>query len=261
VKEEGVIFNSHIDGKAVFLTPEKSIEIQHLLGSTITMCFDQCIKQPADYASTKAAMELSLRWALRSKDVYVSREGYGIFGIIQGGVFEDLRKYSTMAMLDIDFPGYAIGGLAVGETQETMFKILEYTTSLLPENKPRYLMGVGKPSDIIGAVHRGIDMFDCVLPTRSGRNGQAFVRGGVINIRNAKYINDLTSLDEQCNCYTCVNHTKAYLNHLIKSKEILGAMLMTIHNITHYNNMMAAIRYDIKNNMFHHSSATHKAFY
>ena len=183
-----------------------------------------------------------MRWAMRSRDSYLERDGYGIFGIVQGSVYPELRKYSANFLNDLNFDGYAVGGLAVGESQEIMFDVLDYTTPLLPENKPRYLMGVGKPSDIIGAVQRGVDMFDCVLPTRSGRNGQAFVRGGTINIRNAQYAEDNKPLDEKCNCYTCTNHHRAYLHHLVKSKEILGAILMTWHNIQYYQDLMLELR-------------------
>lgn len=245
ISEEGVQFKSHIDGSSHKLTPERSITIQDMLGSNITMCFDECIQYPASWNEVKNSMELSLRWALRSKNTYVKRQGYGLFGIIQGGVYEDLRMTSVTEMEKLDFDGYAIGGLAVGEGQEQMFEVLNYTAPALPEDKPRYLMGVGKPSDIVGAVQRGVDMFDCVLPTRSGRNGQAFVHGGTINIRNAQYGEDPTPLDQHCSCYTCQNHTRAYLHHIVRSGEILGAMLMTQHNIHFYNDLMEAIREDI----------------
>ena len=242
VEESGVAFSSHIDGKKYFLTPEYSIDIQKKLGSTITMAFDECITYPASAIDAQKSTELSMRWAVRSRDSYLERDGYGIFGIVQGGVYPELRKYSANFLNDLNFDGYAVGGLAVGESQEIMFDVLDYTAPLLPENKPRYLMGVGKPSDIIGAVQRGVDMFDCVLPTRSGRNGQAFVRGGTINIRNAQYAEDNKPLDEKCNCYTCINHHRAYLHHLVKSKEILGAILMTWHNIQYYQDLMLELR-------------------
>jgi len=248
ISQEGVKFRSHIDGSLHNLTPERSIEIQRLLGSNITMCFDECIEYPSTWHNVKKSMELSLRWAIRSKEAYIEREGYGLFGIVQGGVYEDLRIESLAGLEKLDFDGYAVGGLAVGEGQEIMFQVLDYIGHSLPQNKPRYLMGVGKPSDILGAVERGIDMFDCVLPSRSGRNGQAFVRKGTINIRNSRYANDEGPLDSQCNCYTCVNHTRAYLHHLVRSGEILGAMLMTRHNIHYYNDLMVAIRADIEKN-------------
>ncbi len=246
ISEEGVKFKSHIDGSSHNLTPERSIQIQHLLGSNITMCFDECIQYPATWHEVKKSMELSLRWAVRSKDAYIQRPGYGLFGIVQGGIYEDLRRFSVAEMTKLDFDGYAVGGLAVGEGQDVMFEVLNYTAPALPQHKPRYLMGVGKPSDILGAVQRGIDMFDCVLPTRSGRNGQAFIRGKAINIRNSQYSNDNSPLDSECSCYTCQNHTKAYLHHLVRAGEILGAMLMTKHNIQYYNDLMKAIRSDIE---------------
>lgn len=247
IKENGVLFNSHIDGSKHELTPERSIQIQHLLGSTITMAFDECIPHPSSYDATHKSMELSMRWAQRSKDAYVARDGYGIFGIVQGGIYGDLRAQSATSLKNIDFDGYAIGGLAVGEPQDVMFQVLDETLPSLPKEKPRYLMGVGKPSDIIGAVDRGVDMFDCVLPTRSGRNGQAFVRSGTINIRNAKYADDLSPLDQDCACQTCAHYSRAYLHHLVKSREILGAMLMTWHNLHYYQDIMRALREQILN--------------
>ena len=250
ISDEGVEFSSHIDGTKHFLTPEKSIEIQHQLGSDITMIFDECVEFPATYDKAKKAMERSIAWALRSKKAFKKRDGYGIFGIVQGSTFKDLREISAKKLIEIDFDGYAIGGLAVGEGQKEMFEVLDYCVDFLPQNKPRYLMGVGKPSDIIGAVARGIDMFDCVIPTRSGRTGQAFVRNGTINIRNAKYRFDEKPLDEKCNCYACKNHSRAYLNHLVKANEILGAMLLTEHNIFYYQDLMKEIREAIENNNF-----------
>ncbi len=243
--ETGVTFRSHIDGSKHHLTPEKSMEIQHLLDSTITMAFDECTPYPATYEEVKTSMELSMRWAKRSKDAYQKRNGYGLFGIVQGGVHADLRQESAKALLDIGFDGYAIGGLAVGEGQKLMFDTLDVTVPYLPEHKPRYLMGVGKPDDIIGAVKRGVDMFDCVLPTRSGRNGQAFTSHGTVNIRNSKYAEDLNPLDQACECPTCSNHSLAYLHHLVKAKEILGAMLMTQHNIYYYQKLMKDLRQQI----------------
>jgi len=254
ISDNGVEFSSHIDGSKHFLTPEKSIEIQHKLNSDITMIFDECVKYPATYEETKQAMDRSLAWAQRSKDAFTQRDGYGIFGIVQGGVHEDLRKVSAQGLQEIGFDGYAIGGLAVGEGQEVMLKVLDYTPDFLPQEKPRYLMGVGKPSDIVGAVLRGIDMFDCVIPTRSGRTGQAFVRDGkrdgVINIRNAKYRDDFNPLDEKCGCYACKNHSRAYLHHLNKAGEILAAMLLTEHNIFYYQDLMRDIRAAIEEGRF-----------
>ena len=250
ITDDGVEFSSHLDGSKHFVTPEKSIEIQHKLDSDITMIFDECVEFPATHNQAKEAMERSLIWAKRSKEAFQKRAGYGIFGIVQGSVFQDLREISAEKLIEIGFDGYAIGGLAVGEGQEEMFKVLDYLPDLLPQNQPRYLMGVGKPADIVGAVLRGVDMFDCVIPTRSGRTGQAFVRGGVINIRNAKYHNDQKPLDEKCPCYACQNHSRAYLHHLVKSNEILGAMLMSEHNIFYYQDLMQDIRRAIEEGSF-----------
>ncbi len=250
INDDGVEFSSHIDGAKHFLTPEKSIEIQHKLGSDITMIFDECIKYPATYDETKKAMERSVAWAKRSKNHFIKREGYGIFGIVQGGVYQELRQISAQKLIEIGFDGYAIGGLAVGEGQKVMFEVLDYVVDFLPQDKPRYLMGVGKPSDIVGAVARGVDMFDCVIPTRSGRTGQAFVRDGAINIRNAKYRADDKPLDDKCQCYACQNHSRAYIHHLTKAEEILGAMLLTEHNIFYYQDLMKDIRYIIENGQF-----------
>lgn len=250
VTEEGVSFNSHIDGAKHMLSPERSMEIQYLLGSDITMIFDECLPYPSEYEAVAKSMELSLRWARRSKDAFIERDGYGLFGIVQGGMHQDLREISANGLLKIGFDGYAVGGLAVGEPQNLMFDILDCTVQFLPEDKPRYLMGVGKPSDIVGAVARGIDMFDCVLPTRSGRNGQAFVRGGTINIRNSKYIRDDKPLDEKCSCPACTKFSRSYLSHLVRSREILGAMLLTWHNIQYYQDLMSDIRESIKVNNF-----------
>ena len=250
ISDEGVEFSSHLDGSKHFVTPEKSIQIQHKLGSDITMIFDECVQFPATHAQAKDAMERSLAWAQRSKNAFVKREGYGIFGIVQGSTFQDLREISAKELVKIGFDGYALGGLAVGEGQESMFEVLNYSVDFLPENKPRYLMGVGKPADIVGAVARGVDMFDCVMPTRSGRTGQAFVRDGVINIRNAKYRDDDKPLDDKCSCYACLNHSRAYLHHLVKSNEILGSMLLSEHNIFYYQDLMAEIRRNIEENKF-----------
>jgi queuine tRNA-ribosyltransferase len=243
ITERGVTFASHIDGSKHELTPERSMEIQYLLGSNITMVLDECTEYPITHRRAKESMQLSLRWADRSKQAYVQRKGYGLFGIVQGSVYRDLREYCAQALVDMDFDGYAIGGnMAVSEDQALMFEALNYTTPLLPTTKPRYLMGVGKPTDIIGAVLRGVDMFDCVMPTRSARNGQAFVRGGTLNMKNAKHAEDLSPLDAECECYTCKNHTRAYIHHLIRAKEILAAMLMTWHNLQYYQDLMKVIR-------------------
>lgn len=245
ITREGVQFSSHIDGSRHMLTPERSIEIQHLLGSDITMIFDECTPYPATHEVAKKSMELSLHWAKRSKKAFTERDGYGLFGIVQGSVYPDLREISAMELQNIGYDGYAVGGLAVGEGQELMFNTLDYTVPMLDESRPRYLMGVGKPSDIIGAVERGIDMFDCVIPTRSGRNGQAFVEGGTINIRNAAHADDPSPLEPGCPCPACTNYSRAYLHHLVRSGEILGSMLMTWHNIQYYQRLMARLRDEI----------------
>jgi queuine tRNA-ribosyltransferase len=250
ISDDGVEFSSHIDGKKYFVTPEKSIDIQRQLDSDITMIFDECVSYPASYDQAKKAMERSLDWAKRSKNAFQKRDGYAIFAIVQGSTYKDLREISAKNLIDLDFDGYAIGGLAVGEGQQEMFSVLDYCPDLLPQDKPRYLMGVGKPTDILGAVARGIDMFDCVIPTRSGRTGQAFTRNGTINIRNAKYLFDSEPLDKKCQCYTCQNHSKAYLNHLVKSNEILGSMLLTSHNIYFYQDLMKEIRKSIEEQNF-----------
>lgn len=250
ITNEGVEFSSHLDGSKYFVTPERSIEIQHKLGADITMIFDECVQFPATFNQANDAMERSLLWAQRSRDAFKKRNGYGIFGIVQGSTFSDLRKISAQKLIEIGFDGYAIGGLAVGEGQEEMFKVLDYCVDYLPTDKTRYLMGVGKPSDIVGAVARGVDMFDCVMPTRSGRTGQAFVRDGVINIRNAKYRTDAKPLDEKCSCYACQNHSRAYLHHLTKANEMLGAMLLSEHNIFYYQDLMRDIRSAIEENRF-----------
>ncbi len=246
ISEKGVMFRSHIDGSSHMLSPERSTEIQYLLDATITMAFDECTPYPASFEVAKSSMELTNRWAERSRNSFIKREGYGQFGIVQGGIYEELRNISAKTLIDMDFEGYAIGGLAVGEGQSIMFDVLEYTPSLLPINKPRYLMGVGKPLDIIGAVARGVDMFDCVIPTRSGRNGQAFTSYGTVNIRNSKYAEDNNPLEEDCPCNACVNYSKAYLHHLVKIGEILGSMLMTYHNLTYFQRLMSKIRLYIK---------------
>jgi queuine tRNA-ribosyltransferase len=239
---DGVTFQSHVDGSRHRLTPERSVEIQHLLGADVTMCFDECTPFPATHEQAATSMRLSMRWAARSREAFVPRAGHGLFGIVQGSVFPDLRAESVAALTDIGFEGYAVGGLAVGEGQEAMFTTLECTTPLLPADKPRYLMGVGTPSDLIGAVRRGIDMFDCVMPTRSGRTGRAYTRGGVINIRNARHAEDNRPLDPDCACPACRNHSRAYLHHLFKANEMLGPMLLTWHNIQYYQDLMAELR-------------------
>lgn len=250
ISDAGVEFSSHLDGSKYFLTPEKSIAIQHQLGSDITMIFDECAQFPATHTQAKEAMERSLLWAEQSKNSFIKRNGYGIFGIMQGSTFKDLRKISAEKLIEIGFDGYALGGLAVGEGQKEMFEVLDYACDFLPQNNPRYLMGVGKPSDIVGSVLRGVDMFDCVIPTRSGRTGQAFTRDGTINIRNAKYRDDSRPLDEKCECYACKNHSRAYLHHLVKSGEILGSMLMSEHNIFYYQDLMRMIREAIERKDF-----------
>lgn len=242
IDENGVTFRSHIDGSAHELTPERSIGIQHQLDSNITMCFDECTPYPATEAQTAQSMRLSMRWAARSKAAFVPRAGYGIFGINQGGVFPYLRAESAEALQRIGFDGYAIGGLAVGEGQELMFKMLDSTTPLLPADRPRYLMGVGRPEDIVGAVARGVDMFDCVMPTRSGRTSQGFTRRGTVNIRNARHQRDERPLDAQCSCPACRNYSRAYLHHLFRAGEMLGPMLLTWHNLQHYQDLMQDIR-------------------
>jgi len=240
--EEGVRFRSHIDGSYHMLTPERSIEIQYLLDATITMAFDECTPYPATQSQAAESMRLSMRWARRSKDAFIERKGYGVFGIVQGSVFPDLRRESAEALREIGFPGYAIGGLAVGEGQAQMFETLDFTTHHLPTDKPRYLMGVGRPADIAGAVARGVDMFDCVMPTRSGRTAQAFTRTGELNLRNARFADDPAPLDAGCACPACTGYSRAYLRHLVKAEEILGMMLLTWHNLQFYQDLMAALR-------------------
>jgi queuine tRNA-ribosyltransferase len=242
IGEEGVEFRSHLDGSKHLLTPERSIDIQRLLGADVTMAFDECTPFRAERAVVEASMELSMRWAERSRRAFVERPGHGIFGIVQGGVHEDLRARSAKRLTEIGFDGYAIGGLAIGEGQATTFAMTEATVPYLPEDRPRYLMGVGKPSDLVGAVKRGIDMFDCVLPTRSGRTAQAFTREGTLNLRNARHVEDSTPLDPDCRCPACTGFSRGYLHHLVKAGEILAAMLLTAHNLTYYADLMAAMR-------------------
>ncbi|MEP1963080.1 tRNA guanosine(34) transglycosylase Tgt [Tateyamaria sp.] len=240
--EEGVTFKSHIDGSKHTLTPERSMEIQELLGSDIVMCFDECPALPADRDRIGRSMELSMRWAARSRAAFGDRPGYALFGIQQGGLEEDLRGQSAEALREIGFEGYAVGGLAVGEGQEAMFGCLDYAPEQLPADKPRYLMGVGKPDDIVGAVARGIDMMDCVLPSRSGRTGQVFTRHGVLNIKNARHQNDPRPLDEDCTCPACRGYSRAYLHHVFRAQEMISSMLLTWHNLHYYQQLMSGMR-------------------
>ena len=246
ITEEGVTFASHLDGSRHMLSPERSMEIQRLLGSDIVMAFDECPKADRPRDEISRSMELSMRWARRSREAFDAggehAEASALFGIQQGALDEGLRRASAEALTDIGFDGYAVGGLAVGEGQEAMFATLEYAAPMLPADRPRYLMGVGKPDDLVGAVARGIDMFDCVLPTRSGRNGQAFTWAGPLNVRNAKHAEDTAPLDERCGCPVCADYSRAYLHHLHKSGEMLGAMLTTEHNLWFYQALMAAMR-------------------
>ena len=240
--EDGVRFSSHIDGSKHLLTPERSMEIQRLLGSDIVMCFDECPALPADDATVAKSMRLSMRWAQRSRDAFGDRPGHALFGIMQGGVNRDLREESARALQGIGFDGYAVGGLAVGEGQEAMFGVLDYAPGFLPTDKPRYLMGVGKPDDMVGAVQRGIDMMDCVLPSRSGRTGQAWTRRGAVNLKNARHKDDPRPLDEACTCPACRNYSRAYLHHVVKADEIIGSMLLTWHNLHYYQELMQGLR-------------------
>ena len=242
IGEEGVEFRSHLDGSRHLLTPERSVEIQHLLGADISMALDECTPYPATREAVETSMELSMRWAERSRRAFVERPGHGIFGIAQGGVHAELRQRSAARLVEIGFDGYAIGGLAIGEGQDTTFALVEATVPALPEDRPRYLMGVGKPADLVGAVRRGIDMFDCVLPTRSGRTGQAFTREGALNLRNARHAEDPAPLDAQCRCPACTGFSRAYLHHLTKAGEILASMLLTAHNLTYYGDLMQGLR-------------------
>jgi len=242
ITEEGVEFRSHLDGSRHHLTPERCMEIQHLLGSDIVMQLDECPPSTAEAREIARATELSLRWARRCREALADEPGRALFGIVQGGLHDDLRARSAEGLIGIGFPGYAVGGLAVGETQADMFRVLEATVPRLPADKPRYLMGVGKPADLVGAVARGIDMFDCVLPTRSGRTAQAFTRRGTVNLRNARHAEDPRPLDAACRCPACRNYSRAYLHHLVKANEILGAMLLTAHNLTYYQDLMAEMR-------------------
>ncbi len=242
IEERGVTFQSHIDGASHELTPERCMEIQELLGSDVVMVLDECTPFPIAEDEAGRSMRLSLRWAERSRAAFRERPGHGLFGIVQGSFYPDLRAESVAGLTRIGFDGYALGGLALGEGQEAMFAVVDGAVPRLPPERPRYLMGVGRPEDIVGAVARGIDLFDCVLPTRSGRTGQAFVPGGTINLRNARHAEDPRPLDEACHCPACRDHSRAYLHHLTKSKEILGAVLLTRHNLTYYQALMADLR-------------------
>jgi len=238
----GVTFRSHLDGARHYLTPERAVEIQHLLDADITMVLDECTPFPASETEAAASMELSLAWAERSKRAFTPRAGYALFGIVQGSVYPELRRRSAEALTSIGFDGYAVGGLAVGEGQDLMLRVLDETAPLLPQGRPRYLMGVGRAADIVAAVRRGIDMFDCVLPTRSGRTAQAFTRRGTVNLRNARHLDDPRPLDEECGCTACTRLSRAYLHHLARAGEILGPMLLTEHNLRYYGNLTAGLR-------------------
>ncbi|MGL4187233.1 MAG: tRNA guanosine(34) transglycosylase Tgt [Thiotrichaceae bacterium] len=249
ISEEGVRFQSPVDGRKILMTPESSMQVQRELGSDIVMIFDECTPYPATYEQAHDSMQLSLRWAKRSKDAHANNPS-ALFGIVQGGMYEQLRKISAHGLLEIGFDGYAIGGLSVGEPKDERDKVLEATLPELPSDKPRYLMGVGKPEDIVEAVKRGIDMFDCVIPTRNARNGFLFTRYGTLKIRNSQYQHDTRPIDEKCGCYTCQHYSRAYLRHLDKCGEILGARLNTIHNLYYYQELMRDIRAAIAENRF-----------
>jgi queuine tRNA-ribosyltransferase len=246
IDADGVDFSSHIDGSKHRLTPARSIEVQHSLDATITMVLDECTPYPADYQIARASMELSMRWAELSKRAFRPRPGYSLFGIVQGSVYEDLRTRSADTLREIGFDGYAIGGLAVGEGQAAMLSMLEATLPALPADAPRYLMGVGTPDDLIASVERGVDMFDCVMPTRAGRTARAYTSSGVRNLRNARYLDDSRPLDPGCLCPACTRHTRAYLHHLFRAGEMLGPMLLTWHNLTYYQSLMQGMRQAIR---------------
>ncbi len=250
LSEEGVRFRSHIDGSAHMLSPERSMEIQRLLGSDIVMAFDECPALPASDAEVARAMRLSMRWAARSKEAFGAPENQALFGIQQGGLSHELRAESAEKLIEIGFDGYAVGGLAVGEGQKAMFATLDFAPGMLPEDRPRYLMGVGKPDDIVGAVARGIDMMDCVLPTRSGRTGQAFTRRGVVNIKNARHADDPRPLDEQCGCPACRGYSRAYLHHVFRAREMISGMLLSWHNLHYFQELMAGMRAAIAEGQF-----------
>ena len=247
IKEEGVEFKSHLDGSKHFFSPESVMEIENDLGADIIMAFDECVEYPATYEYTKQSMERTTRWAKRCKDAHKNTEKQSLFGIVQGGFYKDLREKSAEDLIAMDFPGYAIGGISVGEPKEEFVDILKHTTPLLPENKPRYLMGVGTPDYLIEAAIAGIDMCDCVLPTRIARNGTAMTWNGKVVVRNAIYEKDFTTLDSECDCYTCKNYTKAYIRHLIKTNEILGVRLLSIHNLRFLTNLMERVKFEIEN--------------
>jgi queuine tRNA-ribosyltransferase len=242
---DGVTFQSHLDGSTHRLTPARSIEIQHLLDATITMVLDECTSFPATPEEARTSMQLSMRWAERSREAFLKRGGYGLFGIVQGSVYPELRVESARSLVGIGFDGYAIGGLAIGEGQATTFAVLDSTVPHLPVDAPRYLMGVGTPDDIIGAVQRGIDMFDCVIPTRAGRTARAYTSSGVFNLRNARFADDAAPLDAECGCPACTRHGRAYLHHLFKAEEMLGPMLLTWHNVRYYQDLMRGLRFAI----------------
>lgn len=246
ITEEGVAFRSPVDGAKVFMGPEESMQVQRELGSDIVMIFDECTPYPATYEEAKISMELSLRWAERSKQAHGDNPS-ALFGIVQGGVYEDLRKASLEGLMDIGFDGYAVGGLSVGEPPEDRWRVLDFLADKLPEDKPHYLMGVGTPEDIVEAVQRGIDMFDCVMPTRNARNGHLFTHEGIVRIKNAVHADDTSPLDPHCDCYTCQNYSRSYLRHLHRCNEILGARLMTIHNLYYYQTLMRSLRGAIEN--------------
>jgi queuine tRNA-ribosyltransferase len=250
ITDKGVTFRSHLDGTAYELTPERAVEIQHMLDADISMVLDECTPFPATEDEARRSMELTLGWAGRSKRAFAARAGYGLFGIVQGGIHAELRQRCAEALVAIGFEGYAVGGLAVGEGQAEMFRVLEATVPMLPTDRPRYLMGVGTPADLLGAVKRGIDLFDCVLPTRSGRTHQAFTRGGTVNLRNARHLDDPRPLDEGCGCTACTRHSRAYLHHLARAGEMLGAMLLTEHNLRFYADLMTGIRRAIAEHRF-----------
>ena len=246
ITEEGVEFNSHLDGSKHLFTPEKVMEIEEALGADIIMAFDECCPYPSTYEYTKQSMERTTRWAARCKEAHKT-ENQGLFGIIQGGFFEDLREISTKDLIGLDFPGYAIGGISVGEPKEEFLKMLRFTTPLMPENKPRYLMGVGTPDYLIEAAIAGIDMCDCVLPTRLARHGTALTEHGKLVVRNEEFARDWNKLDEECDCYTCQNYTRAYIRHLIKTNEILGMRLLSLHNLRFLTKLMERVRIEIEN--------------
>ncbi len=265
ITEEGVTFASHLDGSRHMLSPERSMEIQRLLGSDIVMAFDECPRADRPRDEIARSMEMSMRWAKRSRDAFDAggehAEGAALFGIQQGALDEGLRRHSADALTQVGFDGYAIGGLAVGEGQEAMLGVLDFAPAMLPADRPRYLMGVGKPDDLVGAVERGIDMFDCVLPSRSGRNGQGFTWKGPLNLRNARHAEDTGPLDDRCTCHTCAHYSRAYLHHLHKSGEILGAMLLTEHNLSFYQQLMQAIRDAIAGQRFAAFAADFRSLY